>query len=336
MENKNYKNNFMKVCQNCKLIFKNNDKCTVCNKELSHPQKTDQYLKDFIGIDSKTLNRFKEIQQGTIKEASSLAKPKTKIKALGISGSARNEFDMAAENSNSEFLLNECLKELQKLGAETELIPLRNYNIKPCKACYSTTNNQCHFYCSCYPKGTPSGDDMSNILYDKILEADILIFGTPVNNFKMSTFMTLFLDRCISLDGSLQPADPQAAKDKELNIKHTKFVELTADDSIPGSGFLRRFIGKVGGIIVTGHEEGASMVISCLFMTLNHFGMIFPPWSNVYAMSSIAYPTYKDKKFVTGSAYIKDVQRIAHNVMSTKKLLKNFNCIDWDYDHSSN
>lgn len=326
----------MKVCKNCKLIFKNTEKCSSCNKELSVPKKTDEYLKNFIGIDSKTLNRFKKIQKDTIQEAKSLSKPKTKIKALGISGSARNEFDMAAENSNSEFLLNECLKELKKNGAETELLSLRDYNIKPCKACYSTTNTQCHFYCSCYPRGTPTGDDMSNIIYDKILEADILIFATPVNNFKMSSYMTLFLDRCISLDGSLTPADPKATKDKELNIKHTRFVELTADDAIPGSGFLRRFIGKVGGIIVTGHEEGASLVISTLFMTLNHFGMIFPPWSNVYAMSSIAYPTYKDKKFVTGPGYTKDVKRMAHNVMTTRKLLKNFHRTDWNYDYSSN
>lgn len=41
---------------------------------------------------------------------------------------------------------------------------------------------------------------MSNILYDKILEADAIIFATPVNNFKISTLMAAFIDRCISLD----------------------------------------------------------------------------------------------------------------------------------------
>ncbi|HBB04643.1 TPA: hypothetical protein DCZ39_07270 [Patescibacteria group bacterium] len=77
---------------------------------------------------------------------------------------------------------------------------LKKYDIKHCRACYSTANTQCHFYCSCYPKDTPRGDDMSNILYDKILEADAIIFATPVNNFKISTLMAAFIDRCISLD----------------------------------------------------------------------------------------------------------------------------------------
>jgi len=179
------------------------------------------------------------------------------------------------------------------------------------------------------------GDDMSNILYDKVLSADIIIFATPVNNFKMSSMMALFIDRCISLDGSLSPADLKATKNKELNIKHTKFVELMADDSIPGSGFLRRFSGKTAGVIVTGHEEGASMVISSLFMALNHFGMIFSPWSNMYAMSSITNPTYKDKKIVTSPVHIDNAKKLAENaVMMAKAMRKEM--VEWAYDNSSN
>lgn len=326
----------MKVCETCKSIQYIGSHCSSCGRTLSDPKKTNAFLKKFLEIDDKTLKRFQQIRSDAITAAKNQSKSAKTIKALGISGSARDENDMAMEDSNSEFLLKECLQELKKLGAQTELIPLRKYDIKPCKACYSTTNTQCHFYCSCYPKGTPTADDMSNILYDKILEADILIFATPVNNFKISSYLALFIDRCISLDGSLPPADPQGAKDKELNKKHTKFIELMADDKIPGSGFLRRFIGKVGGIIVTGHEEGASQVISSLFMTLNHFGMLFPPWSNMYAMSSVAFPTYADKNFVTGSIFIDDVKILAHNTFLATKSLKNINKFDWKYDPSTN
>ena len=231
---------------------------------------TDQDLLDILQVDQKTLNRFKEIQKEMIKEAEQRARGNgKKIKVLGISGSARDLNDMAQETSNSETLLKKCLDYCKELGAETELVPLRKYRIEHCKACYSTVNTQCHFYCSCYPKDSPQGDDMSNIIYDKVLEADAIIFATPVNNFKISTLMAAFIDRCISLDGSLSPANPKAPKDKELNIKHMKFIELMADDDVPGSGFLRRFSGKVAGIIVIGHEEGASMAISNLFMAQN-------------------------------------------------------------------
>ena len=130
--------------------------------------------------------------------------------------------DMSQEDSSSGELLTICLKNCADLGAETEFVQLKKYHIKYCKACYSTVNTQCHFYCSCYPRGTPQADDMTNILYDKLLSADAIIFATPVNNFKISTLMATFIDRCISLDGSLSPANPEAPKDKELNIKHMK------------------------------------------------------------------------------------------------------------------
>ena len=302
------------------------------NKKLS-----DDELMKILGVDSKTLNIFKKIREDTIKEAKKFGERKNKkIKVHGISGSARDEYDMARESSNSETLLKSCLDYCKKSGADIELIPLRKYNIKYCKACYSTTNTQCHFYCTCYPKGTAQGDDMTNILYDKVIEADAIIFATPVNNFKISTLLATFIDRCISLDGSLKPANPKDPKNKELNKKHMKFIELTADENIPGSGLFRRFLGKTAGIIVTGHEEGASMVISNLFMTLNHFGMIFPPFSNMYAMSSVCYSTYEDKKIVLSECYAKEVKLLAENVMSSIKITRNIKPTKWVYDYTEN
>jgi len=299
-------------------------------------KKDNQNLQSFLNVDSKTLARFQAIRRQTIAEAKGLLKTKKTIKVLGVSGSTRDQFDMAGEASNSEFLLQACLKELKKMGAETELLPLRKYNIKPCKACYSTANTQCHFPCSCYPKNTPAGDDMSNIIYDKLLSADIIIFATPVNNFKISSLMALFIDRCISLDGSLAPADPKAAKDRELNIRHARFVNHSADEAIFGSGFLRRFVGKTAGIIVTGHEAGASLAISSLFLTLNNFGFIFPAWSTMYAMSSVLDLTAVDKVRVTSAPYVAEAQDIARNTFIMAKKLKELPKNKWRNDPAVN
>ena len=297
---------------------------------------SDQELMKLLNVDKKTLDSFYLVQSQALAEAKRMAKlKKGKVKVLGISGSARDENDMAQEKSNSEELLSQCLAHCQKLGGETELLSLRDYEIKYCKACYSTTNTQCHFYCSCYPKGK-SGDDMTNILYDKILAADVLIFATPVNNFKVSTLMATFLDRCINLDGSLMPADPKNPKNKELNIKQMKFIELTADDNVPGSGLLRRFLGKVGGIIVTGHEAGASMTISSLFLTLNYFGMMFPPFSSVYAMSSICNSTYQDKKIVICECYATEIKLLAENLMTMAKWSRKTPVTEWKYNYGAN
>lgn len=326
----------MRYCKNCKKTFHFECKtCSFCRKKVSDLKLDDKSLKKFLDIDDNTLARFKEIRENTIREAKRLNRKGKKIKAIGISSSSRDINDTAAEDSNSEFLLKVALDQLKKRGVEVELIPLRKYNIQYCKACYSTTNTQCHFHCSCYPKGTPAGDDMTNIIYDKILDADIILFATPVNNFKISTKMAMFIDRCISLDGSLEPADPKNPKNKELNIKHTKFVEACVNQKIPGSGFLRRFMGKVAGIIVTGHEEGASMAISTLFMTLNNFGMLFPAWSTMYAMSSILYPTCSDRSIVRGEAYQEEAKLIANNTLKLAKDLRKRKVTDWEQDYSS-
>lgn len=300
--------------------------------------KSDKELMKTLHVDKKTLERFREIQKQTIQEARLIneKKKKGRIKVLGISGSARDKSDMAQEESNSEALLEKCLEHCKKLGAETELIKLRNYRIEHCKACYSTANTHCHFYCSCYPKGTSAGDDMTNILYDKALEADAIIFATPVNNFNISTLMKTFIDRCISLDGSLKPANPKSPKDRELNIKHMKFVEITADSSIPGSGLLRRFSGKTAGIIAVGHEEGASMAISGLYLTLNNFGMAFPPFSHMYAMSSACNSTYEDKKIVLSECYKEETQFLAENIITMAKTLKKSDTFVWKHDYASN
>jgi multimeric flavodoxin WrbA len=298
---------------------------------------SDAELLNLLQVDEKTLARFKEIQAETIAEAAARgSERKKKMKILGVSGSARSEFGMAQEKSNSESLLEFCLESCKSKDIETELIALRDFDIRPCRACYSSVNTQCHCPCSCYPKGTDKADDMSNVLYDKILEADAIIFTTPVNCFKMSSYMSLFIDRAISIDGSLSPADPEHAKDKALNMKHMKFIELTADDTVPGSGLYRRFSGKVAGIITTGHESGSSLVQSSLFMTLNHYGMLFPPFSTIYAMSSVCLPTYEDKPMVVNDCYKSECDLLAKNIVSMMRLVKNFPKTDWKNEYSAN
>ncbi len=298
---------------------------------------SDQKLIKRIDCTKEELQLFKKCQQLTLKEAANYKKRlfSKKIKIIGISGSYRTEDDSPAENSKTEWLLKQALDHAKKLGAEVELIRLKDYLIKPCKGCYSTTNTQCHYPCSCYPKGK-FGDDMTNILYDKVYNADGIIFATPVHNFKVSSLMSLFIDRLISMDGSLTPANKNNPKDKELNIKHSKFVELVADDKVFGSGYLRRFLGKVGGIIVSNHEAGAGMTISSLYMTMTHWGMIFPPFSNMYATGGILDRTDTDTKKIEVEEYSKMAREVSENVLVTIKMIKNNPKLFWTYDSSIN
>lgn len=250
------------------------------------------------------------------------------VRVLGVSGSARDQFDMAQEASTSEWLLEKCLDEAKTHGAETQLLKLRKMDVRPCKACYSTTNAQCHFKCSCYPEG-PLGDDMTEKIYDMCTWADVIVFATPVNNFKMSSHMALFIDRLISMDGSLSPADPTDPKNKAHNVRHTKWIAEHADEQY-GSGFLRRFLGKIAGIIVTGHEAGASMTISSLFLTLNYYGFLFPPNAAVYAMNTICDMTNADKAKLQTPCHENEVRQLARNLLTAAKIAKRTNDYWWD------
>ncbi|MBS3140124.1 flavodoxin family protein [Candidatus Woesearchaeota archaeon] len=298
---------------------------------------SDQELIPKINCSQEELELFKAAQKKALREAEAYKKRffSKQITILGISGSMRRVNDCPQEHSTTEWLLEAALKKARELGAKTEILRLRDNNIQPCKGCYSTTNTQCHFPCSCYPLGK-YGDDMTNKLYGKVLQSEGIIFATPIHNFKISSLMSLFIDRLISMDGSLSPANPHEAKNRELNIKHTKFIELTASDQVLGSGFLRRFTGKVAGIIVSGHEAGAAMTISSLFMTLNHFGMIFPPFSNMYAMGNILNSTHADKKKLETNEYAEEAQLLAKNVFNTIKIVKQNPQWFWEYDAHAN
>jgi len=289
-----------------------------------------------VNFSKKEIELFTKVQTRAKLEAKELEKHffDKKIRVLGVSGSARSINDMSQENSTSEWLLEKCLTEIKKLGAETKLIALRDFNIKPCKACYSTTNAHCHFKCSCYPEGE-TGDDMTNKLYDEVSWSDIIIFASPVNNYKISSMMSLFLDRLISMDGSLYPADKENPKDLELNKKHTEFIEQTATNK-SGSGYLRRFAGKIGGMIISGHEEGASLAISQLYMTLSHYGFLFPPFSNMYAMSTVTQATKKDKNLQQSKYYVDEAKLLAKNLFEISKALKKSKDYSWTYDGRTN
>jgi hypothetical protein len=71
-------------------------------------------------------------------------------------------------------------------------------------------------------------------------------------------------------------------------------------------------------------------------MTFNHFGMLSPPFSNMYAMASICQSTYEDKKTLMTECYEGTARLIAENVMNAAKLIRPSKCTDWKYDYDSN
>ena len=99
------------------------------------------------------------------------------MRILGLSFSPRVQ-------GNTETLLSEALKGAQQEGAEVELFRFCDKNVQPCDGCRSCwETGKCHIR-----------DDMQN-LYSALLEADGIIFGTPIYFYGMTSQAKTFIDR---------------------------------------------------------------------------------------------------------------------------------------------
>ncbi len=84
------------------------------------------------------------------------------MKILGISTSPRIK-------GNSDLLLRQALAGAESTGAQAEYVNLRDYNIGPCIECNA-----------CFKTGQCSVRDDYQAILKKILDADRLVFATPV------------------------------------------------------------------------------------------------------------------------------------------------------------
>ena len=104
------------------------------------------------------------------------------MKILGLSFSPH-------KNGNTVILLEEALKGARQEGAEVELYSVAHKNIKPCEGCRA-----------CSKTGMCCIKDDMQALYDKLLAADGIIFGTPVYFYSMTAQAKTVIDRTIALN----------------------------------------------------------------------------------------------------------------------------------------
>jgi len=144
------------------------------------------------------------------------------MKALAIQGSP-NQDGLTAK------LCHNMLVGIASRAADIELIHLNEWNIKQCLACrrgwgVCWDGDQC-IQCN---------DDDTSLLYQKMIEADILILATPVYFRDLSESMKQFLDRIRRLEW------PQAAEHK-LTGKVTAFIAAAGGSGVGAPEALSSF-----------------------------------------------------------------------------------------------
>ena len=107
------------------------------------------------------------------------------MKIIGICGRPRK--------GNTEWLMRKLMTKAQNKGAETELITLRDRNIKVCDGCLvCEKTNACHIK-----------DDMQGI-YDKMLSADAVVLGSPTYMDAPTALAMNFIHRMYPLYGKIK------------------------------------------------------------------------------------------------------------------------------------
>jgi len=100
------------------------------------------------------------------------------VKVLGISTSPRVD-------GSSDLLLRQALAGAESTGASTEYISLRNFKIAPCTECND-----------CYTTGKCRVEDDFQLILQKMLDTDRLIFATPIFFMTVCAQAKALIDRC--------------------------------------------------------------------------------------------------------------------------------------------
>jgi multimeric flavodoxin WrbA len=100
-------------------------------------------------------------------------------KILGVVGSPRR-------NGNTHILVSTVLEGAKKEGAATEILLLSDLTISECDGCHL-----------CWEGKDCSKNDDMNSIYPKIMEADAIVFGTPVFWYGPTALMKAFVDRFV-------------------------------------------------------------------------------------------------------------------------------------------
>ena len=102
------------------------------------------------------------------------------MKAIAICGSPRKD-------GNTEILMNKCLEKLSGSGIESKMISLRGKTITPCIACGSCGKTK--------DKTCAIKDDDFHPIFEEMLDADIIIVGSPVYFGSATAQTSALLDR---------------------------------------------------------------------------------------------------------------------------------------------
>lgn len=136
------------------------------------------------------------------------------MKILAINGSHRGK------NGYLEFLINKIFEGASYAGAQCEVIRLSDHEIRRCSGCFSCQRKERLFQC------IYDGKDEARFVYDKMKQADLIIYATPVYIFNMSGLLKNLFDRFLFTCNLREICSSTERKANKEIIKVPLFVKI--------------------------------------------------------------------------------------------------------------
>lgn len=134
------------------------------------------------------------------------------MKILALNSSPRMD-----SHSKTKLLLCALTEGMSRAGGNVERVDLRRKNIQPCIGCFTCWTRT--------PGACVQKDDMSNELFAKWMDAELIVYATPVYHWTINALMKTFIER------TLPGTEPFFVKDGErwkhpLRHKDHRYVAL--------------------------------------------------------------------------------------------------------------
>jgi len=202
----------------------------------------------------------------------------------------REPFDVLLINgsnhraNNTGYMVDLIEEALREKGVSYRRYNINEYVINHCWCCYSMRDNACRYPCR------DQLDDMP-AFHEMIIASKAVIVASPINWNNMAARLKDFLDRlnCIQ------------------NLYLLKKPGLTD--------------GKVVGITVLGHEDGATKTAMDIYLYFQQMGYILAPFGISYRTHGAQFNTVTDTEFLKNDPLvIQKVKGMAYNVVEMLRL----------------
>lgn len=171
-------------------------------------------------------------------------------------------------SNNSGYMADLAEGVLTERGVNYRRYNLNEYSINHCWCCYSMRDAACSYPCR------DQLDDMP-AFHELIINSKAVIVTSPINWNNMSARLKDFLDR--------------------LNCIQNRYL-------LKKPGLTE---GKIVGIMVSGHEDGATKTAMDIYLYFQQMGYILAPFGISYRIHGAQYNTRTDSEFLRSDNLVK-------------------------------